>query len=55
MENYRLIDLMSCVGVLEMDENPVSFPEFYDKFVKFVEDNNWYFDGEFVPMEKKIQ
>mgnify|MGYP000921564620 CR=1 FL=1 len=55
MEQYKMIDLMSCIGVLEMDENPVPFPEFYDKFVEFMESNKWYFNGEFVPVEKELQ
>lgn len=55
MEQYKMIDLMSFIGVLDMQDNPISFPEFYDEFTKFLDSNKWGFDGHFTPIEEDLQ
>lgn len=38
--NYLKID-----GLIEVSENPIEALEFSDKFIEFIESNNWYFGG----------
>jgi len=40
-------------GIIDVRENPISTLDLSDKFIEFIEENNWYFSGGVSPYTKE--
>jgi hypothetical protein len=45
MEKLINFDEISIEGCVDIRENPVTVNEFADRFIIWIESNNWYFGG----------
>lgn len=46
------IEEMIIDGCVDIRENPVNEDEFWELFIQWIEENNWYFGGGIRPYEK---